>query len=646
MDQLLTPQLKREVAYWNKEFEKCKALREPFERQWLMNMAFYFGKQYAIWAPSNAILANQRLTEPAAPRHRVRIVANKIKPVIRMELTKLTKSEPQFYVVPSTSEPTDVAAAKIGESIAEFYMDYLNYNSVRRSSTFWMLLCGSSFKKLYTTTSPSEVTDILLDAITPFTIYVPLVQEESLKRQPYVIHGRAMPTGIVEAAFNCKIQADVTVDASPMEAKLHNALGIKNAASEKSKDMCFVKEVWVMPCKNYPMGAMLVFVGEQLVHVHNDNHAMPTGENPEWSVSNFPYAHGEYPFFKIDHIPAGRFYATSVIEDLIPLQVEYNKTRSQIVEAKNRMARPQTYYEKGSMDPNKVTSEPGLMIPISPGFNYPREKELVPLPGYVIQELDRTLRDMDELSGQTEISKGRTPPGIEAASAIAYLQEENDSRLYHTVASIEEATTAVGKQLLQLVQEFITQDKIVEIVSKNNSIEAEQFLSKNYKTAVDIRIETGSMAPKSAAARQAFITELMKMGIIPPEKGLRYLQMNETNRLYEELQVDSKAAQRENYLMSTGRGFTPGPVTIDPVTQLEVPGPIQPMPTNIWDNDNVHEYEHGLFLKSQEFELIENQQIKDGIVLHYTLHKDKLLQEQAINGGIENVGLQSANTQP
>jgi len=649
-----TPEVKREVAYWNQQFDKCKSLREPFERQWLVNLAFYFGKQYVTWAPSGATLANQRLTEPAVPKNRVRITANKIKPVIRMELTKLTKSEPQFYAVPATVEPTDVAAAKIGESIIEYYMQELKYNAVRRRTTFWMILCGSSFKKMYTGATNGK-TSIMLDALTPFTMYIPLIQEETVEKQPYVIHGRAMPVETVEATYNIKIDADTSVSAAPFEAKFNNALGIRTSETSIAKDMCFVKEIWVMPCKNYPNGAMLVIVGDQLLHVHKDpvipeidpltgEEIMPMEgmllERPQWSPADYPFSHGRYPFVKIDHIPAGRFYASSVIEDLIPLQVEYNKTRSQIVEAKNKMARPQMHYVKGSLDPSKVTNEPGQYIPINPGFEYPRPSELQPLPGYVLQELDRTLRDMDELSGQTEISKGRTPPGIEAASAIAYLQEENDSRLYHTVASIEDATVEIGKQLLALVHEFISQDEIVEIVSRNNTIEAEQFKTKNFKFSTDIRIESGSMAPKSAAARQAFITELMKLGIIPPEKGLRYLQMNETNRLYEELQVDSKAAQRENYLMSTGRGTVMG---VDPETGQQMP---QPMPVNIWDNHQVHEYEHGLFLKSQEYELIEDPAIKDLIVYHYTMHKQMQMQDQLINGGMQDVGPEPTDTQP
>jgi hypothetical protein len=204
------------------------------------------------------------------------------------------------------------------------------------------------------------------------------------------------------------------------------------------------------------------------------------------------------------------------------------------------------------------------------------------------------------------------------------------------------------------------------------------------------------MAPKSKAATQAFITDLMKNGLIPPEKGLRYLQMNETSRLYEELQADSKQAQRENYAMANvqdptamqygmpgmgmdqgmagainpmpdpysnpnGAGLNGGgmppldmsgmqtppmngmgtPPPVDPMAmgqnpmmgmQPQGPPPPQIFQPNSYDNDAVHVYEHELFMKSQQYEGL-SPYIKSVFEQHLTLTKQKVVQAQ-------NVGLQ------
>lgn len=613
-----------ETKYWNEEFEKCKRLRDPYEKQWYLNLAFYSGKQYVSWSPNaGANLSTQRLQEPPAPRYRVRIVANKIKPAVRTELTKLCKQEPQFYSVPATPEPNDVSAAKAGEAIVEYLLTECEFNRVRRKATWWALICGVAYTKTYAVPKPAPeptldlmgpskyefVNNIRLDYVTAFHIYIPNPQEQDLEKQPYVIHARSYSADQIKALYGVDIPPKERMAAGQLEQKFQAAIGIK-AGTSPAPDMCFVKEIWIKPCKRYPEGGLLVYAEDTLVYAYTETEveedAVPV-MGKKFTDTSFPYKHNKYPYDKIEHVDSGSFYATSTIEDLISLQKEYNRTRSQIVEAKNRMGNPQMWYNKGALDPKKVTSEPGLMIPVNPGFSGPQPIQMESIPGYVIQELDRTLRDMDDLTGQYEVSKGRTPPGVEAASAIAYLQEENDSKLYTTVASIEEATRGIGRKILSLVQEYWTEEDITHIISRNSSFEAALFKMADMESNSDIRVEPGSMAPKSKAATQAFITDLISQGIIPPEKGLKYLQMNETNRLYDELQADAKAAQREDYKMANG--LTEGA-----------------LPVNIWDNIPVHLNEHGLFLKSQAFEMLPDE-LKKLHIEHYFLHKQAELGE-------------------
>lgn len=645
---MLSTVKKEEAAYWNNEFSKCKSLREPYEKDWYLNLAFFAGKQYVQWTKTST-LSTSSLVEPAAPRYRVRLVANKIKPSIRTELTKLTKEEPIFYAPPATSEPKDVAAAKAAEIIADFLMDSLSFNRVRRRATFWMLMCGTSFIKTYTVGKTNEMNevenDLFMDSTTPFHLYVPFLQEEELEKQPYIIHGRGVPVGDVKRMWGVDVKPSQNVTGALSEQKFLSAIGIANSPNAPTKDLCFVKEIWIKPCEKYPKGGLLVFAEDQLVYAYGgDAESEEMGQT--YSTTEYPYKHGKYPFDKLDHVPSGSFYSSSVVTDLIPLQKEYNRTRSQIIESKNRMAFPQMAYVKGSLDPKKVTSEPGLMIPVQPGMTFPTPIQHESIPGYVIQELDRTLRDMDDLTSQYEISKGRTPPGVEAASAIAYLQEENDSKLYHSVASIEEATASIGKKLLSLVHEFWPVEKLQEIVSQNATFEAMMFKASNFDGNVDIRVEAGSMGPKSRAAKQAFITELMKLGIIPPEKGLRYLDLNETNRLYEELQADAKQAQRENFrITETGQQFQMQMMQQAPMLQQQaamgMPIPKPPtLPVNLWDNHDVHLYEHGLFLKSQTFEMLDDT-TKQLHTMHYAMHQQTQMQQAMMQQpmpGDNNVG--------
>jgi hypothetical protein len=521
-------------------------------------------------------------------------------------------------------------------------------------------------------------------------MFMPNLEEEDIQNQRYIMHVRGVLPEEIEDAYDIKVNTDMEVSATNLEQRFLSALGVTNhTASSKA---VLVKEIWVKPCKRYPSGAMLVLGDRKILYRYSPK-GTKVDENTGVETQGddqLPYAHGNYPFAKMDHTASGRCYGISTIEDIIPLQKEYNKTRSQIIEAKNRMAKPQMAYTKGSIDVTKVTSEVGLYIAVNPGFNPPAPIQIESLPQYALEEPQRIIEDMDEVAGRNEISRGSVPTGIEAASAIAYLTEQNDSKIYNTVASIEEATTEVGKQTLSLINQFWDQEYIVGIVSKQNMFEANLFKMSNLNDNMDIKVDPGSMAPKSKAATQAFITDLMKNGLIPPEKGLRYLQMNETSRLYDELQADSKQAMRENYAMANVEDPTAIPFgavsstdiqsqPVDPMAMQGMAGNMQPMsdpygmgnpnqsPTdpmaqmnpmgmqpqgppppqvfqpNSYDNDQVHVYEHELHMKSQEYEAY-SPYIKSVFEQHLALTKQKVVAAQ--NVGLQQPGAPGANHSP
>ena len=104
--------------------------------------------------------------------------------------------------------------------------------------------------------------------------------------------------------------------------------------------------------------------------------------------------------------------------------------------------------------------------------------------------------------------------------------------------------------------------------------------SADLKGNTDYRVEVGSATPISRSAKQAQITELMKGGFIPVEKGLQYLELGDTAKLYEEMQIDVRQAERENLKMSKG----------------------VPTPINTFDDHMAHVQEHDNYRKREEYE--------------------------------------------
>lgn len=597
-------------------FTHCTKARTNFERQWYYNMAFYFGKQWVQWVGGSSANSNNftRLVEPAAPNWRVRLVTNKIRRYVRTELTKLNKERTQWYVKPKTTEDTDVAGARAAEQLSEYLFDITRFPVTKRRATFWMLLLGSSFlKSSYddNAVGSDKIPGLpVLDAVNAFHLFAPDLQEEEIEGQPYLIHTSTKSQEWVYDTFGVRMEADVAAGSNSLEQKFLNALSLKG--SENSKYV-YVKEAWIKPQGEFPNGALITWAGSHILAYYD-----------AW-----PYQNPAYPFAKMDHIPTGRFYGDSIIVDLIPLQKEVNRTKSQLVEAKNRMARPQLIAPKGSIDANKVTSEPGLIVFYQPGFVPPAPMPLTQIPQYVIEELDRGYKDMDDLAGQYEITQGRTPPGVEAASAIAYLQEENDTLLLASVASIEEAIEKTGQAMLSLVDQFWDVQRTITVTGENNAFETYLFSNSNIAGNTDFKVEAGSSIPRSRAARQAFLMDLASRGFIQPDRLLRYLDMMETNRMFDESQVSIRQAQRENTIMR----MSPPP---QPQMPMQMPGqeppPPQPPPVqvNIYDDHIEHINTHSIFMRTQQYEQLPDE-VKNIFMQHLQQHIITIQSGQSID---------------
>ncbi len=599
-------------------FTMCQSQRIKQERQWYLNLAFYYGNQHVVFRqiPQSGLFD---LHIPRAPSWSVRLVVNQVRKIVRKEISRLTAQKPNIYVVPSSTEDADVFAAQAGEQIWESLWRRLHLNRTIRQAVFWQAVCGTGYLKSYwdptkldkdsTETKKQKLQqtsgmnvdnidanvygDIAFESISPFYIFVPDLLAENIEDQPYVIHAQVKTLEWVKNTFG------VVGDDNKLESvddTMMTIMGISR--NEKKKDQTTVLEVWVKPgyLPDLPNGGMFTIAGGQVVQ----------------GFDKWPYDHNEYPFAKLDGTLMGKYYAASVVEDLIPVQRELNRTRAQIIEAKNRMAKPQLVAEEGSINAAAITTEPGQVIFYKIGHTPPQPLPLQNLPSYVTEELNRLYDDMADLSGQHEVSNGSTPPGVTAATAISFLQEQDESLIAANYTSIEEAVEKIGSQALVYVTMFWDEQRTVKVVGLDSAFDVQTFKSADLRGNTDIRCEAGSALPTSRAAKQAFIMDLMKMGFIQPEEGLEIMEIGGLNRIYERVQVDKRQATRENLKMRVITdedimrqqeewNMQPEEKRVDPDSGMALDPPLL-VPVNTWDNHQLHIEVHNQYRKSQAFE--------------------------------------------
>lgn len=623
-DSVPSRQKKKLIDFVKQEFNKSKGDRWKEECQWYLNLAFYFGKQNIQTQQVRGSTRQFKLYTPPAPYYRSRPIINKIRPILRTEMAKLTAQRPNAFVIPASSDERDLYAANAAEQIWDSIYREKRIHKIIRRSVFWTTITGNGFIKSWWDDEKEDVLsnlmgDICFENITPFHFFIPDLKEEELENQPFVIHAANRDYEHLKLLYGKSLTSSKDNN-QQLEESLSNVMGINNV---KERDKLLTLEAWIKPnqCKLWPQGGMITVAGNDILAI----------------TDGMPYDHKQFPFSHIQHIETGKFYADSVITDLVPLQREYNRTRGQIIESKNRMAKPQLAAETGSIDTTKVTSEPGQIILYRPGFQPPLPIPLQNLPQYVLEEQDRIGNDMNEVAGQHEVSRGQVPPGVTAATAISYLQEQDESKLSYTYDSLEEAIEKVAYQTLIYVKMYWDTPRKVKVTGADGSFDVLAFEGSDLRDNTDVRVEAGSALPTSRAAKQAFIMDLMKMGFIDPNKGLEVMEIGGINKIYEQIQVDVRQAQRENLKMAQATRelidqhraaelqklmeepyyqglFQQGLVMehpdgslmdMNPMTQGLPPEPIElPLlvPVNTWDDHRIHIERHNNYRKSQAFD--------------------------------------------
>lgn len=625
------------VEWVKSAHSRCRTVRQQIERQWYINLAFYIGKQNVSVVGAGSSATGVRLYVPPAPYYRSRPVINRIRPIIRTELAKLTAQKPTATIVPATSEDRDLLAAQAGEQIWESIYRDKKVKSAFRRSMLWTLTCGTGFIKSFWDPNKFDKVsktkgDFSYETVTPFHLFVPDLMSEDIEDQPYVIHIQTKSPEWIRLNYpGIKAEPNVVEANDILNDSFLNLVG----AGDFRKNSVLCYEVWAKPghIEFMPNGGMFTVIGSTVVQFVESN----------------PYIHQQFPFTKFDHIPNGRFYSDSVISDLVPIQREYNRTRGQMIEAKNKMGHPQIMAAQGSVDASRITTEPGQVIEYKLGFPAPQPLPLQNIPSYVIQEVERLTMDFEDISGQHQVSKGQVPPGVTAATAISFLQEQDESMLSTSFDSIEEGFEKIGYQTLCYVKQYWDIPRMVKVTGADNHFNVMSFVGSQLGDNTDIRVEAGSALPTSKSAKQALLMDLMGQGFIPPEKGLELMDVGGVRKLYEEIQIDSAQASRENMRMSQvndkvmeeylqtfmaidpetgqpqkdemGQPMLTDPNTGGPLVDAEG-NPTEPpliVPVNSFDNHEVHIKVHNNYRKSQEYEQLD-QPVKDLFEEHVNQH--------------------------
>lgn len=642
------------------EFSRCKTARTQKERVWYRNMAMVLGHQWldAVGKELPNGLAG-KLIPKKSPRYLNRRTINRLRSFVRAESSKFLSTIPVVEAIPASGEDEDTASAQAAEQVWESYSARRLLRREYSVAIWWKILTGNGFVKEWwdptiIDKASGQPGDIVYKAISPFNLFVPDLRERELDEQPYVLHAQVKNLEWVKQYYAAELEG-VSLSPSTVTANslLDEAYLNLSQSPRSDLDSVVLYEMWVRPMVTplLPDGGWVLIVENQILALMD---------------KGMPYKHGQFPYTKFEHLFNASFYADSPLVDLIPLQIEYNDWRTDTSLAAKRMGRPQLAAVKGSIDPNKVTNEPGQIILYNQGFAPPTQIQPAPLPEYVMAIPDRVLQDFEDLSGQHEVSRGDAPPGVTAGTAISFLQEKDDQYLTPQYQNIEDGFERIATQTLSLFQQFVDVPRAIKVIGRDQIFDTVMLKGSDINGGSDIRVEPGSSIGQSQAAKRATIMDMFSMGIITdPNQALQLMEVGGAQRILSLLDAARKKANRENQkmrliteemveqnrdtfgakILSQMIPSTGGPsveesallgrfdeilqsiAESDPETAAMIEQMIPPVvQVDDFDEDAIHLQEHNRFRMGQEYETWPDWK-KEQMSMHCQIHEERLAQQ-------------------
>lgn len=633
----LFSEIKRKNRRW-------RLFKIPFEGNMFLNVAFYYGYQWTVY---NIVTAE--LTPLDNPTGRIRITSNQIQPRIRNLHAKMRKNKPIMEVLPENWSDRSVFSAAASKKLLEHFSKIHCEDKKDAETIDWLLLCGDAFRKIgfdpdegeqlkektdrlmeYMGDNPESgfpqyqeqlmptgeyssipMGELFDDVVPPFEIQVP-EYATSLDNALEFQHEKLVPisdfrekwgrraTNIApdtDLVFGDNFQQRLLGMASPDTG---SSIGVLDGQGGE-EPLVRVIEHWRKPSKRYPRGRMTILGGNSPDGIVYDE------DNPFYEVLKKIYSPSMFPMVHYRCIQGpGKFWSISPVEAMRPLQVEYNKSITDIVMNRATVGRNKIFAPKtAKIDPDEITNQHGQFIEYS-GMVPPSVFPAVPLPQQVERETERNRLDLDTISGSHEVSRAEVPSGVKSGIAINYLLEQDDTTLAPIIQNYEIAREEQSKLKLGIAQAFYTEERVIAATG-DDELGAFHFMGSDL--CINVRVVPGSALPQSRAALQATYIDLWDRKAIIDDQGMpdarRLFQLLRSTMpieaFAEEENLDLSRARKENYMLMAGQEILPKP----------------------WENQLVHWREHNRFMKTEQFYKLP-QQIQRNFMIHLQFTRDLL----------------------
>jgi hypothetical protein len=578
---------------------------------------FYRGDQWLMTE------ADRWVAAPKKP-WKVRLTINVLPPAVEGNISVFLKAKPIIVATPATDDEDDIKAARVTEKLLRARWEQLGMEEEVIEALTWKFTAGNAFLRVrwddtkgrklaqYETetnqflneeTGDMEEQDeevltgyvregaTVLDCIDPFSLIVE-PGARKIEDAAWVIVTEFMLKTEVERRFDKKVK-DLKTEVDRRDSETYTPQFLSDTGrSSDSKDRIPVYTMYERPTNKNPKGRITYATRSEIL----GKEPLPNGEIRIVHLKNL-------------RVP-GEFWANSVVGEAIPLQYEYNRIRSQIVENRNLTSRPKLLAPRGSLELDEVTSEPGEILEYDQvGVSEPKWLTPPSIPNYIQNELQWIRQDIDDITSRHEASQGKFSSQISSGKQAQFHQQADTSRYLPQILLFEKALETLGRYIIAEDKEHLEGEQIVRLVGKGLEYEVYTFDMNDVTDTCNIKFEIASQWPWAREQMRQTLYYLHSIGAIDTERMMDLLDTPTSTSIYEADQENKRNAEMENQMLLSGEEF-------------------DPLPT---DDARAHLKYHLKAINSPQYrkEFLKNREVLNPLMKHMSKHHEMIPEPQA-----------------
>ena len=614
---IIIPNEKDTIDLYKKRVKDVQTGRSSYEKQWLVNVAFLFGKHYFTVEKKPMLGLDERIVwelRSLERKKKTRCVSNYILPLYRSLLSRMLGMKANINVEPLTRSPRDIDTAKVAQEVLEDFWLTVNKNNATLSQDYasmlgilnklfsFMLATGQAYLKPYfnpkamdkvafddgqgnQTIDNYEVGQVEVEVIHCFEAFL-----DPMKR--WFIQKKILPVEQILELYGVEVEKE-EIGQTEVEKQLVSLLEQGTDIKTKYENSAEIYEMYELPTKDYPQGRFVLGTGSKLII----DSVIPEEYNKRIPVFKFNYLD-----LMLNPYPQG------MVEQLIGNQEEYNYTISRLKEYKKWFAGKLKVPKNCKLE-SKYDDDVGQIIKYDASFGEPHFESPPNPPTFLVEEIDRIRRDMEDISSIHDTSLGRQPDSVKSGIAIENMTSLDNSQMMPILSHIEQQLGFFCEMVLDIVEKRYTEERLLSITGDTLAAQIKTFRGEQVKGNHRIKVSLGSGMPQSKEMRQQLIMTLVKEQYITREKGLELLEFGDLDGLY--VNVDETAQKGELQSIIDG----------------------QQVVVNEWDNHTAHLKILDDFLKSEQMKKTDPNLVQL-ILQHRQQHQQALSMEMQTAAGM------------